>query len=72
MDNDKREAFAAPGNVFFIVGIAFFVLGISGKTAFLGLGAAFFVIGLSFIAQAKKDKDGGNKGDTDKNKEDTP
>ena len=57
MNNGKRTQLMKPGTIFFVVGLVFFILGISGQTAFLGIGIAFFTLGLVFIAQAKKDKD---------------
>lgn len=57
MDNDKRKQMGGLGGAFFAVGLVFFILGISGQTAFFGIGIAFFTLGLVFIGQAKKNKD---------------
>lgn len=58
MHPDTRKPPISPGMVFFAVGLVFFVLGVSGKTAFLGVGIAFFTLGLVFIAKSRKQDTG--------------
>lgn len=58
MNPNKQTFPAAPGMVFFAVGLVFFILGVSGKTAFLGIGIAFFTLGLVFIAKSRKQDTG--------------
>lgn len=57
MDNDKPKQMAGPGLAFFAVGLVFFVLGLKGRSAFLGIGIAFFTLGIVFMAKARKNKD---------------
>ncbi len=57
MSNNQRKQMGGAGGAFFAVGLVFFILGVSGRTAFLGVGIAFFVIGLALLGQAKKEKD---------------
>jgi len=42
------------GTAFFAIGIAFIVIGASGRPAFLGVGVAFLVIGSGILARARK------------------
>jgi hypothetical protein len=43
---------------FFILGIAFIVLGVTTNRAFLGVGAAFIVIGLAGLSKSPSEPEG--------------
>lgn len=56
MNQDKRKPRAGIGAAFLALGAAFFVLGISGQSAFFGVGAAFVVLGIVFLGQSRRDR----------------
>jgi hypothetical protein len=65
-DPKSPKAVQASGAAFFVIGMTFFVMGLTNRdlTAFTGVGVAFFVIGMGMIAKARKDqKDRAGEGD---------
>ena len=54
MNENERKRLGGAGGAFLACGIAFFTLGITGRTAFLGVGAAFFALGVAFLAKARQ------------------
>ena len=56
MNQDKRKPRAGIGAAFLAIGLVFFVLGISGQSAFFGVGAAFVVLGIVFLGQSRRDR----------------
>ena len=60
MDRNERKRLGGAGGAFIASGLVFFILGVGGRTAFLGVGIALLVIGMAQIARARKEdrKDG--------------
>lgn len=56
MNHHKRQSKAGIGAAFLALGLVFFVLGISGQSAFFGVGAAFVVLGIVFLGQSRRDR----------------
>lgn len=56
LDPKSPKAVRVSGAAFFIIGITFFLMGMTNRDllAFMGVGVAFFVIGMGLIAKSKK------------------